>query len=155
MHPITDGIDNFFCRKRKKERKKERGEWKQSIIIVPASNNKYPHTNGNKRKRIIFLRFFLSIHLFRTLLLYQINKLMHDAHISKERRQMLSLLCGDIFFVSRQHRHIPNIMIHLLHLMIYCKKRERGKRNYPNNTFYLSNSGVAGAKGILLERQFI
>ena len=35
--------------------------------------------------------------MFRTLILYQINKLMHDAHISTERSQMLSLLCGDIF----------------------------------------------------------
>ena len=43
----------------------------------------------------IFTFFSLSIHLFRTLLLYQINKLMHDAHISIERYQMLSLLCGD------------------------------------------------------------
>ena len=88
--------------------------------------------------------FFPSIYLFLTLLLpYQINKLMHDAHISIERHRMLSLLCENIFFVSRQYRPIPNFIIHL-HLMSYRKKTERGKRNYPNNTFYLSNSGVAG-----------
>ena len=90
----------------------------------------------------------------RTLLLYQINKLMHDAHISIERSQMLSLLCGDIFS-SLDSIDISLFYYTLLHLMIYCKKRERGKRNYPNNTFYLSSSGVVGAKGFLLERQFI
>ena len=61
--------------------------------VVPASNNKYPYTNGNKQseKGSYFYVFFLSIHLFRTLLFYQINKLMHDAHISIERHQLLSL----------------------------------------------------------------
>ena len=74
---------------------------------------------------------------------------MHDAHSSIELRQMLSLLCGDIFS-SLDSIGISLIYDTLLRLMIYCKKRERGKRNYRNNTFYLSNSDVAGAKGFLL-----
>ena len=124
MHPITDGIDNSFCTKSTKEI----GEWKQSIINVPASNNKYPYANGNKQSERgpYFYIFSLSIHLFRTLLLYQINKLMHGAHISI-RRHFSSLDSVGIFLIYDT----------LLHLMIYCKKRERGKRNYQNSTFYL------------------
>ena len=146
MHPITDGIDNSFCRKSTKETE----EWKQSIINVPASNNKYPYANGNKQSErgSYFLHFSLSIHLFRTLLLYQINKLMHDALISIERHQMLSLLCGDIFS-SLDSVGIFLIYDTLLHLMIYCKKRE------PKQHILFVISGVAGAKGFLLERQFI
>ena len=79
---------------------------------------------------------------------------MHDAHISIERHQMLSLLCGDIFS-SLDSVGIFLIYDTLLHLMIYCKKRERGKRNYPKQHILFVISGVAGAKGFLLERQFI
>ena len=64
MHPITDGIDSLFRKKKttkkktkkKQKKKKKTEECKQWSINVPASNNRYTYVNGNKKsdKRIIF-----------------------------------------------------------------------------------------------------